>query len=179
MHFTNLPHTHHTQQRPVHITGEPPRHFANLHLANQVALVVILLMLLAVATGCSRPPQPKTDASAGSSGSVKKAAKSEANVGQEQNAGQEQTAGQKLDKATAEAKRAGGDAALTAKVKAALANDAGLRTLKLDVDANSGVVTLKGQVDNDEAKKRIQEIAQAVPGVTWVQNQISVVPKAG
>ena len=173
MHFTNLPYAHHTQERPVHITGEPPTHFANLHLANQVALVVILLMLLAVASGCSKPPLPKTDASAGSSSNVQKASKNE------ESAGQKQTAGQKLDQATAEAKRAGGDAALTAKVKAALANDAGLRTLKLDVDANSGVVTLKGQVDNDEAKKRIQEVTQAVPGVTWVQNQISVVPKVG
>jgi hypothetical protein len=167
MHFTNPPHAHHPQPRPAHITREPPMHFANLHLGNQVALVVILLMLLAVATGCSKPPQPKTDASSGSS----RGAQQESKTGQ--------TAGQKLDKATAEAKQAGGDAALTAKVKAALANDAGLRTLKLDVDANSGVVTLKGHVDNDEAKKRIHEIAQAVPGVTWVQNQISVVPKAG
>ena len=167
MPFTSQPPAHLTQERPVHVTREPPVHFADLHFANQVALVVVLLMLLAVAAGCSKPPQPKTDASSGSSSSVQTESKSG------------ETAGQKLDQAAAEAKRASGDAALTAKVKAALANDAGLRTLKLDVDANSGVVTLKGQVDNDEAKKRIQEIAQAVPGVTWVQNQISVVPKAG
>ncbi len=167
MHFTNPSHAHHTPERPAHITREPPAHFANLHLGNQVALVVILLMLLAVATGCSKPPQPKTDASAGSSSSARQESKSA------------ETAGQKLDKATAQGKQTGGDAALTAKVKAALANEADLRTVKLDVDANSGVVTLKGQVDNDEAKKRIHEIAQGVPGVTWVQNQISVVPKAG
>ena len=54
----------------------------------------------------------------------------------------------------------------------------GLKTLKLDVDANSGVVSLKGRVDNDETKQRIQEVTQSVPGVTWVQNQVSVAPNA-
>src|SRR6185503_8984650 len=121
-----------------------------------------LAMLLAVAVACSRPPQPKVEASRGSSA-----------------AQTEQTPGQKLDQATADAKRTAADAGLTAKVKAALASDAGLNTLKIDVDANSGVVTLKGQVESDDAKKRIQEVTQRVPGVTWVQNQLSVVPKAG
>jgi hypothetical protein len=172
MHFTN--------QRPMHLPKEPPMHFINqrpmhlpkeppMHFANQVALIIFLLMLVAVAAGCSKPPLPKTGASSGASSSPQKepAAKSE------------ESAGQKLDKATADAKRTAGDAALTAKVKTALANDVGLKTLKLEVDANSGVVTVKGQVDSDDAKKRVQEIAQAVSGVTWVQNQISVVPKAG
>jgi osmotically-inducible protein OsmY len=159
---------HFTIERPPHLVKEPPMHFAN-----QIALVIALLMLLAVATGCSKPPLPKTEASAGSSSSqADKAAPSDKTAA-------EKTPGQRLDQATEDAKRTAGDAALTAKVKTALANDAGLRTLKLDVDANSGVVTLKGQVDSDDAKKRIQEIAQAVPGVTWVQNQISVAPRAG
>jgi hyperosmotically inducible periplasmic protein len=145
---------------------ENAMHFANLHFPHHVALVLFLVMLLALAAGCSRPPLPKTDASAGSSSSqTYKAAQPE------------KTPGQRLDQASADAKRTAGDATLTVKVKAALANDAGLKTLKLDVDSNSGVVTLKGQVDTDDAKKRIQEIAQAVPGVTWVQNQISVAPK--
>jgi len=139
-----------------------------MHFANQVALVIFLLMLLAVAAGCSKPPLPKTNATAGASSTQT-----------EKSAGNEKTAGQKIDQAAADAKRTAGDAALAAKVKAALASEAGLNTLKLDVDANSGVVTLKGQVDNDAAKMRIQEVAQAVPGVTWVQNQVSVVPKPG
>ena len=138
-----------------------------MHFANQVALVIFLLMLIAVAAGCSKPPLPKTSATSGASTQAEKSAPSE------------KTPGQKIDQATAEAKRTAGDAALTAKVKTALASEAGLKTLKIDVDANSGVVTLKGQVDNDEAKTRIQEVARAVPGVTWVQNQVSVVPKPG
>lgn len=136
-----------------------------MHFANQVALVIFLLMLITVVAGCSKPPLPKTSATAGSSSAVPRETK------------KEETAGQKLDNATAEAKRTAADAALTAKVKTALANDAGLKTLKLDVDANGGVVTLKGRVDSDDAKQRIHEIAQAVPGVTWVQNLVSVAPK--
>jgi osmotically-inducible protein OsmY len=136
-----------------------------MHFANQVALVIFLLMLITVVAGCSKPPMPRTSATAGSSSSVQGEPR------------KEETAGQKLDNATAEAKRTAADTALTARVKTALATDAGLKTLKLDVDANGGVVTLKGRVDSDDAKKRIQEIAQAVPGVTWVQNQVSVAPK--
>jgi hyperosmotically inducible periplasmic protein len=132
-----------------------------MHFANQVALVLFLVMLIAVAAGCSKPPLPKTEASAGSSSQPDKAP------------------GQRLDRLTAGANRAADDATLTAKVKTALANDAGLKTLKVDVDANSGVVTLTGRVESDDAKSRIHEIAQAVPGVTWVQDQISVVPKPG
>jgi osmotically-inducible protein OsmY len=154
---------HFTAHRPMHLAEKPP-----LHFANQVALVLFLLMLVAVAAGCSGPPLPKTQASAGSSSSQT-----------DRTPKAEKTPGQRLDQVSADVKRTAGDAALTTKVKTALAGDVGLKTLKIDVDANSGVVTLKGQVDSDEAKKRIQEIAQAVNGVTWVQNQISVAPKAG
>jgi len=139
-----------------------------MHFANQVALVLFLVMLIAVATGCSRPPLPKTSASAGAS-----------SFPAEKAAQPEKTPGRWLDQVNADANRTAGDATLTAKVKTALASDAGLKTLKIDVDANSGVVTLKGRVESDDAKKRIHEIAQAVPGVTWVQNQISVAPKPG
>ncbi|HEX2567533.1 MAG TPA: BON domain-containing protein [Burkholderiales bacterium] len=117
-------------------------------------LAAFLIVFLLV--GCG--PKPKTQAGAST--------------------GSSQTPGQKLDAATAEAKSAGSDAAMTAKVKAALANDVGLKTLNIDVDSNGGVVTLRGQVDSVDTKKRAQEAAQSVKGVTWVQNQLSIAPKA-
>ena len=123
------------------------------------ALAAIFSIVLLV-TGCNPAPKPKTQ-SGSSTGS----------------SSDSPTAGQRLDAATAEAKRTGGDAAMTAKVKAALANDVGLKTLNIDVDSNSGVVTLKGRVDSLDTKKRVQETAQAVQGVTWVQNQLSIAPK--
>ena len=121
-------------------------------------------LALAAAAGCNKPPQPKTDASGGSSAASA--------------SGTSTSFSPSENRIVAEAKSSAGDAALTAKVKTALANDAGLKTLKLDVDANSGVVSLKGRVANDETKQRIQEVTQSVPGVTWVQNQVSVAPNA-
>src|SRR3954471_14009094 len=125
--------------------------FATLHFPHQLALVLFLLLILAVAMGCSKPPQPKTEASTGPSAP-------------------QQSAPDKPKTGTS-------DAALADRVKTALASEADLRAAKIDVDANSGVVTLKGRVDSDDAKKRLQEVAQRVQGVTWVQNQVSVGPK--
>jgi hyperosmotically inducible protein len=129
--------------------------------------VVLLSLFVAAALGCSPPPQPRSSASTGGSAAPSTPTQHEA------------TAGQRLDKAVADVKTTADDAALTAKVKTALANDVGLKTLKIDVDANGGVVVLKGQVDTDDMKNRAQEAAQSVKGVTWVQNQLSVAPKAG
>ena len=41
-----------------------------MHFANQVALVIFLVMLIAVAAGCTKPPQPKTGEGAASSAPV-------------------------------------------------------------------------------------------------------------
>jgi osmotically-inducible protein OsmY len=123
-----------------------------------------LFSAIFLVTGCNPPPKPQAakTQSGSSTGS----------------SSDSPTAGQRLDAATAEAKRAGGDAAMSAKVKAALANDVGLKTLNIDVDSNAGVVTLKGQVDSLDTKKRAQQAAQSIKGVTWVQNQLSIAPKA-
>ena len=67
------------------------------------------------------------------------------------------------------------NAALTTKVKTALASDVGMRTMtSIDVDSNQGVVTLKGKVDSAEAKKKAEEIAKKVDGVKSVKNQLRV-----
>jgi hypothetical protein len=122
-------------------------------MMKMLAVLTASLALALALPGCTKPPQPKTDASAGaSSPAAEKTLVSAESVSP-------------------------GDAALTEKVRVALAQEAALKTVKLDVDANSGVVSVKGQVQNDETKQRIQEVAQAVPGVTWVQNQVSVAPK--
>ena len=67
------------------------------------------------------------------------------------------------------------NAALTTKVKTALASDVGMRTMtSIDVDSNQGVVTLKGKVDSAEAKKKAEAIAKQVDGVKSVKNQLRV-----
>ena len=67
------------------------------------------------------------------------------------------------------------DAALTTKVHTALANDVGLRTLhSINVDSDKGVVTLKGRVDSEDTKRRVEAVAKRVSGVNSVKNELQV-----
>ena len=79
---------------------------------------------------------------------------------------------EKAKQAGAEAKRATKNAALTGKVKSALAADVGLKTVKVDVDSEDGVVTLKGRVDSEDTRRRVEATAKKVSGVTAVRNQL-------
>ena len=79
---------------------------------------------------------------------------------------------EKAKVAGAEAKRATHNAALTGKVKSALAADVGLKTVKIDVDSSEGVVTLKGNVDTADTKRRVEATAKKVSGVTQVRNEL-------
>ena len=68
------------------------------------------------------------------------------------------------------------DAALLAKVKARLANDAGLITLKnVNVDTRDSVVTLRGTVESDAQRQQIERAAAQVNGVRRVVNELKVV----
>jgi hyperosmotically inducible protein len=70
-------------------------------------------------------------------------------------------------------------AALTTKVKTALASDAGLGTMtSIDVDSKDGVVTLKGKVDSADLKKKAGDIAKKVSGVKSVKNELKVEKKS-
>ena len=67
------------------------------------------------------------------------------------------------------------DAALTTKVHTALANDVGLRTMtSINVDSDKGVVTLKGRVDSADTKRRAEEVAKKVGGVSAVKNELRI-----
>lgn len=78
-----------------------------------------------------------------------------------------------------EVSKSAAGAALTTKVKTALAREEGMKTLgKIDVDSADGVVTLKGKVQSAEMKKKAGEIAKKVDGVKSVKNQL-VVEKKG
>jgi hyperosmotically inducible protein len=76
--------------------------------------------------------------------------------------------------ASTEVKQDTRNAALTGKVKSALAADVGLRTLNINVDSSGSVVTLKGQVDSAETKRRAEEVARKFEGVTSVRNELTV-----
>jgi hyperosmotically inducible protein len=78
-----------------------------------------------------------------------------------------------------EVSKSAAGAALTTKVKSALAADVGMRTVTgIDVDSEDGVVTLKGKVTTADHKKRAEEVAKKVDGVKRVKNQLAVEKKS-
>jgi hyperosmotically inducible protein len=74
--------------------------------------------------------------------------------------------------------RAGGavvdDAAITTKVKTALAGDPRTKAHQVNVETHEGVVQLSGFVDNAEAKQTAEQLARAVDDVKNVDNELSV-----
>jgi hyperosmotically inducible periplasmic protein len=66
------------------------------------------------------------------------------------------------------------DAAITAKVKAAILAEPGLKTLQINVDTNGATVTLSGTVDNADLRERAKQIASSTSGVKGVVDQLTV-----
>lgn len=70
------------------------------------------------------------------------------------------------------------DATITTKVKYELAHDVKFSTLKtVQVDTNSGEVTLTGKVHSKQERRHAGVVAHKVKGVTKVQNMLSIVSK--
>lgn len=79
------------------------------------------------------------------------------------------------ESATGQAGQAIDDATLTARVKAQLAMDEGLRTITtINVDSDDGVVRLSGTVPSEEAKQRAERAASQADGVRTVRNNLKV-----
>ena len=99
--------------------------------------------------------------------------------------GPAETAGKKIDQTADEAGKKMGeqsekagvaidDTEITAKVKAAIFAEPGLKTLQISVDTIKGVVTLSGSVDSQASSNRTKELASAVAGVRDVENRLVV-----
>lgn len=69
------------------------------------------------------------------------------------------------------------DATLTSRVKTNLVQDQELQAFDIDVDTYRGVVQLNGFVDSPEAASRAADVADNVPGVVSVQNNLQVKPR--
>jgi hyperosmotically inducible periplasmic protein len=104
-------------------------------------------------------------------------------VGCQQRSGE--TVGRNVDQATEkmEAKTsqaadkvavAADDTAITAKVKAAILAEPGLKTLQINVDTKDATVTLTGSVDNDSLRDRAKQIVMSTEGVKNVVDNLSV-----
>lgn len=66
------------------------------------------------------------------------------------------------------------DKTLTAKVKAALAENKTAHSLKIDVEVNRGVVSLGGHVDSEAERKAAENATAQVDGVKRVINNLEV-----
>jgi hyperosmotically inducible protein len=96
-----------------------------------------------------------------------------------------QDAKTEIKQAAEEAKTAGGqaadkmqasvnDASITASVNAALAKDASLSALKINVDTQAGRVVLRGSAPDEAARQRATQLAAAVKGVVSVDNHLAL-----
>lgn len=66
------------------------------------------------------------------------------------------------------------DTTITAKVKAAILAEPGLKSLQIDVDTRDATVTLTGNVDSDAMRDRAKQIAMNTEGVKNVVDNLSV-----
>lgn len=85
--------------------------------------------------------------------------------------------------ASSETKRSTGeftdDAALTAKVKSAIATDVGARTAAaINIETYRGVVQLTGFVSSPEQAQRAEAAAKKVEGVRSVKNDVRIKPSS-
>jgi hyperosmotically inducible periplasmic protein len=98
---------------------------------------------------------------------------------------QEQTAGnmqKQIDQANAAlsekataAGKAVDDAALTARVKAALIAEPSIKAMAIDVDSKDGVVTLFGTVDSLAVRDKATQTVAGVEGVKSVLNNLKII----
>lgn len=80
--------------------------------------------------------------------------------------------GEKLGEQGVKAGVAIEDTEITAKVKASIFAEPGLRTLQISVDTVQGVVTLTGSVDTSSSSDKAGKLAAAVAGVKQVDNKL-------
>ena len=71
------------------------------------------------------------------------------------------------------------DSAITAQVKSKLMSDVKPSSLtNISVNTTNGVVTLSGQVENDDIRRRAGLVARDIPGVVQVNNEIQTQAQA-
>ena len=57
-----------------------------------------------------------------------------------------------------------------------IANDRDLKTTAIEIKVNEGVVTLKGWIDSEKRRQRIEQVVRKTPGVKKVVNEVKVRP---
>jgi len=70
------------------------------------------------------------------------------------------------------------DSKITSNVKSELKHDPAYKFDSVDVATANGVVQLSGFATTEDEKQRAAQLAQGVPGVTSVQNNVTLKPNA-
>lgn len=142
----------------------------NRHSTNLAVVIGTVALILGTVVACSESNKTAGQTlDAAVATSERKAGEIKADI--KQGAAEvKETAGQ----ATASAKRLASDATITSSVKLALAKDASLSALKIDVDTRDGRVALNGAAPDAVAKARATQLAEAVSGVATVENRLTV-----
>lgn len=124
-------------------------------LRHQSFIAALIAGVTLIAAGCDQPKHPAETA------------------GRQIDRAADQVAAATKDAATTTANVVD-DAALTAKVKAALIAEPGLKSLQIDVETRDAVVTLAGSVDSDLLRQRAVQVAGALSGVRQVVDKLVV-----
>lgn len=139
-----------------------------MKMLESVKLIGVAAMLVAGLSACDKPG-PAERAGQNIDRSVEQ-------VGQKMS----DTADKVGEKMSSQGEKAGvaiEDTEITAKIKAAIFAEPGLKTLQISVDTRHGVVTLSGSVNTKADSENAQALAGAVSGVKEVNNRLEVIRK--
>ena len=131
-------------------------------------LIGISMLLVAGLAACDKKPGPAETAGKKIDQTVDSAGKKMGDAAD--------SVGEKMSAQSAKAGVAIEDTEITAKVKAAIFAEPGLKTLQISVDTINGVVTLTGSVNSQVSRDRANALASAVADVKRVENQLIVKP---
>ena len=144
-----------------------------MNITLRLALLATAVAAGASLTACNKQDQQsvgqKVDGSIAEIKSATKEIRAEASAA----ATDAKAAGAKAAEAMSAAAK---DISITAKVKAALAADAGVKLMRVDVDTSDGRVSLSGSAPDAASRERARAVANGVEGVLTVDNRLLVAP---
>lgn len=139
----------------------------NLHKLKAISIFILLAIGVAA---CDKTPGPAESAGKQIDQTVNEAGKTISETVDK--------VGETISDQSAKAAVVIDDVEITAKVKAAILAEEGLKTLQISVDTVKGVVTLSGSVDTMANSETAKSLAGAVSGVTEVVNNLEIKPNS-
>ena len=140
------------------------------------ALVTALAASALMAAGCEQRGQD-TASRQGDAANSKLMGKADQPglMGKSDNAAQPaQSSSQSLSQAGDKIAAAADDTAITAKVKASILAEPGLKSTQINVETKNATVTLSGTVDSDIMRDRAKQIAMSTDGVKNVVDNLNL-----